>query len=175
MSAKQEPVSARGRLERHRAGFAYNAVCLVRDGHARQKEDYATLVKDLSSSILRNGLGQAVAFLMSKAEGKETSAHGLLLDQLAAWLIDKDNGRCILQDPGISTPATERLMCALLCDQGEKKTTRAQWRRAEQEALELAIWLKRFSEALIPKRTVLENTTDDEGSEKATAEARADQ
>lgn len=153
--------SARELLEQKRASFAYKAVDDGRAKSKRQQEEYATLVKNLAASILHNGLGQTVAFLMSKAEGQASSAHGLLLTQMATWLV-RDN---ILSDPGIDIAATERLMQALLSNQ----TTRQQWRQAEQEAVELAIWLKRFAEAFIPKVKPGKEDTDGEGSAESSA------
>lgn len=184
MSPEREQKSAQELLEHRRAGFAYDAVAHVRDHQTlneKAKQEYATLVKDLSTSILQNGLGQTVAFLMSKAEGKEKSSHGVLLGQLATWLVcdekkeqdekKEHKGRNILPNPGPSTPSTERLMRALLYKQGDMCTTRSQWRRAEQEALELAIWLKRFAEALIPKPVLAGEGGDEQGaSESESAE-----
>jgi CRISPR-associated protein Cmr5 len=170
MSPEQERISTQELLEQRRARFAHDAVAEIRKTE-KEKEDYATLAQDLPASILQNGLGQTVAFLMSKAEGKEKSSHGLLLRQLATWLIDKVKGRGILPDPGNSTPLTERLMDALLYEQGGTRTTRSQWRRAEQEALELAIWLKRFAEALIEKPKSTGEERDDEGASAKEAEA----
>lgn len=127
-------------LDQQRAKFAYEAVSKIKDkGDA---ENYETLAKNLGAQVLQNGLGQTVAFLMSKAKGKENSPHGTLLGQLTEWLITK---RRILAAPADSVMKTEQLMDVLLV------TNRNNWRRAENETLALATWLKRFAEALISK------------------------
>lgn len=127
-------------LEQRRAKGAYAAVGDARNTLGSKQHEYKTVAQNLPVMILQNGLGQTVAFMMSKAEGKEKSAHGMVLGKLAEWLIDK---RGILDNPG--GKPTERLMCALL------KVSRDRWLRAQEEALAFSVWLKRFAEALIAK------------------------
>ncbi len=139
----------RSSLDHRRAAFAYRVVSeAAQDKNV--KEDYTGLAQNLPTMILQNGLGQAVAFLMSKAKGQEGSAHGRLLNHLARWLFQdvddekpEEKKHPFLSDIGAA--GTERLMAALL------KSKRPEWARAQHESVVFATWLKRFAEALIPK------------------------
>jgi CRISPR-associated protein Cmr5 len=126
--------------DQQRAKFAYEAVSKIKDKGDAQ--NYKTLAKNLGVQVLQNGLGQTVAFLMSKAEGNKDSPHGVLLEQLTEWLIVK---REILAAPAGDMQGTEKLINVLI------EASRNNWRRAENETFAMATWLKRFAEALLVK------------------------
>jgi CRISPR-associated protein Cmr5 len=128
-------------LDQQRAAFAYSAVAAIRDAQPQGPgSDYTGVVQNLPVAILQNGVGQTVAFLMSKA-GKDAGAR-VAMDHLATWLIDE---RRMLSSP--NPPADlDRLMQALL------GSSRDGWAWAEHEAVAIATWLKRFAEALLPKQ-----------------------
>ena len=59
-------------LEQERALFAWeriNSVCME---HPTQAKDVAMHIKKMPSMVLANGLGQALAFLLQKDEGKRS-------------------------------------------------------------------------------------------------------
>lgn len=70
---------------RARAGWQ-----MVRDAKKRMSsfKEYVSLVKGFPADIMRNGLGQSVAFLAS--ETKANSAKALLLAHLSSWLVRSD-------------------------------------------------------------------------------------
>lgn len=135
-----EKVGQRELLDQQRAKFAYEAVSKFKGKEDAKK--YETLAKNLGAQVLQNGLGQTVAFLMSKAKGNPDSVHGALLGQVTAWLTTE---RKILALPAAGIRTTEQLMNVLL------SASRNHWRRAENETVALATWLKRFAEALLSK------------------------
>ncbi len=148
------PENVVGALDHRRAAFAYSVVATIRQEADKQQklaEDYATQAQNLPIMILQNGLGQAVAFLMSKAKGDRTSPEGRLLEHLAKWLFDEaDEEKTSERRRSFLTPrpgatGTERLMLSLLA------ADRHEWSRAQHEAVALGTWLKRFSEALMPR------------------------
>jgi CRISPR-associated protein Cmr5 len=129
-------------LDQKRAQYAYAQVAAVNEGAAAIKAEYTGVVQNLPVAVLQNGLGQTVAFLMSKAKGNTNTAEGAAIEHLSTWLIDI---RRILVPPNPPSGA-DRLMRALL------GSSRDGWARAEDEALAIATWLKRFAEALMPKK-----------------------
>src|SRR5688500_9794139 len=137
-------VTTREPLEQRRAKFAYEAVKTIKSLTSNDADkimsDYGRQAVHLPVSILQNGLGQAIAFLLSKAKNKADSAHGRLVQDVGQWL---DRHRQIIHVPA-DGHTLDSLMEALL------QADLATWRRAEREALELAAWLKRFAEAFLP-------------------------
>lgn len=139
---QQNSEDKRESLDQKRATFAYRKVSEIREREPAQA--YRGLAQNLAVRLLQNGLGQTVAFLMSKAEGKTDRAEAVLLDHLSRWLIEER--KIAIEDKPVQ--GTERLMSWL----NGKNTGREQWARAQEEAIILGSWLKRFSEALIPKQ-----------------------
>jgi CRISPR type III-B/RAMP module-associated protein Cmr5 len=128
--------------DQRRAAFAYKRVEYARGkGYA---QDYARLAKDLPAMIRKNGLGQALAFLAVKdADGKSEARQ--LLQDLIAYTKNPAPGWSLL-------PAAQNI------NSGESllQTLFAQpapaYRRCEYELSQLAVWLKRFSEAFLEKK-----------------------
>lgn len=95
-------------------------------------DDYASIVKSAPVMILTNGLGQALAFIISKSKSKEYS---LLYDHLNKWLA----GNVVwTQNEDISNDLIERVI-------HEKSQG---YRMATEEALAFLAWIKRFATAL---------------------------
>lgn len=113
-------------LSQQRAAYALERVQEVRENH-----EYARLCRDLPAMLLQNGLGQSLAFLRSKR--KENTADKLYGD-ISGWLIEK---RRIY--------AGDDLIEAVI------NGDRSEYMAAQEEALELSGWLKRFADALIGK------------------------
>lgn len=116
-------------LSQERAAYA-----LKRVKEASKDHDYAGLCRDMPAMLLQNGLGQSLAFLLSKSKGANDKAHRQLYDDLSGWLIQN---RRIYSEGGL----IEAVM------NGDRRT----YMTAHEEALELSGWLKRFADALIGK------------------------
>ncbi|MCU0688059.1 MAG: type III-B CRISPR module-associated protein Cmr5 [Polyangiaceae bacterium] len=126
------------RRAQDQARIAWNWVDSVsKDFGDKDKDRYATLARKLPSYLQVSGLGQTMAFLYAKAksggaEGGEKDqgdrAAGTLLKQLRDYLRNRFNRR---DDDAMG------LVVGL--DPSE-------YRRATQELMQMADWLKRFAE-----------------------------
>ncbi len=118
-------------LSQERAAYA-----LERVQEAGKDHDYARLCRDLPVMLLQNGLGQSLAFLLSKRGGKkgDEKAADRLYQDLSGWLIEKR---------GIYSG--DKLIEAVM--EGDRR----EYTVAQEEALELSGWLKRFADAMIGK------------------------
>jgi len=98
-------------------------------------ERYASLAKSAPVMIITNGLGQTLAFFISKAKG--TNEFRLLYNHLNEWL----SANVIwTQNEDISDELIERVI-------HEKSEG---YRMATEEALAFLSWIKRFATALAP-------------------------
>ena len=98
--------------------------------------NYRNFVQSLPATILRNGLGQAMA--MEKAGRAKDKGHGLLFDQMQLWL-------CVgwAKSPYRSKP--DDLMRAIV--EGDQTA----YVRAQAEALAYLDWLKKYAVAALPE------------------------
>jgi len=137
--------------EQERAKEAWEAIIEV-DSYKHIKVDeikkkYRSLVLKSSVLILSNGLGQAVAFFVSKSQPKEKKqqspdniVHMLLLKHIWDWL--KKVGICELNQQDIKETHKFPKWITL--------ATSEQYRRATMETLAYLHWLRRFAEAVLP-------------------------
>ncbi|MFQ5456191.1 MAG: type III-B CRISPR module-associated protein Cmr5 [Nitrospirota bacterium] len=98
-------------------------------------ERYASLAKSAPVMILTNGLGQTLAFFISKSNGK--NEYSLLYDHLDKWLSVNVPWT---QNEEISDNLIERVI------HGNSQN----YRMATEEALAFLSWIKRFATALAP-------------------------
>ncbi len=112
---------------------AQHALGKVREVPDRLRSDYQTLVKGFSATIVMNGLGQACAMLLAKAENKDanSSAHRRLYDHLRDWLCSQAR----------VYPENQELIDSVI---GHGQT---QYVRAQAESLAYLEWLKKFAQA----------------------------
>jgi CRISPR-associated protein Cmr5 len=95
-------------------------------------DNYAALAKSTPVMILTNGLGQTLAFFISKAKSREYS---ILYDHLNQWLSDN-----VVWSPNedIDDTLIERII----------NENSQGYRMATEEALAFLLWIKRFATAL---------------------------
>ncbi|MDF2369298.1 MAG: type III-B CRISPR module-associated protein Cmr5 [Rhizobiaceae bacterium] len=153
-------------LDQRRAAFALACVQQVDSAFplpANGDEDdakrsvargYRAYSRNLPSTIIVNGLGQAIALELAQSarNQKDSEGHGLLLDHVTAWLVAKGGW-------GVSSPYHG----------GAKADRKGQYRkpeliaaivsgsdfdlvRAQIETMAFLKWLKTFAEALIESR-----------------------
>jgi len=106
---------------------------------------YATFIRRTPTMILNNGLGQALAFLLSK-QNKESAAKDFY-EQLQKWLCgNKDDGNKHETYPArVYTTGEPDLIYQLMAG------TRQEYMRAQTEALALFDWMKKFADAYLPE------------------------
>lgn len=131
-------------LEQERARYALSCIRKhipgqgAKDGEARK---YGTLVRRLPTMVLQNGLGQALAFLLADAEGREDKPSRRLYDELEIWL----HGAPGAERPDRVYQNGRDLIDALM------EGTRDDYRRAQMAALGLLVWMRKFADAYLPK------------------------
>lgn len=115
--------------EQERAKKAWDLVSNIKNDTI---EKYAALAKSAPVMILTNGLGQTLAFFISKGKSKEYS---LLYSHLNEWLSDNV---VWTENQDIDDSLIERVI-------HEKSQG---YRMATEEALAFLAWAKRFATAL---------------------------
>ena len=109
---------------------AERASALVAAIKSDQVVPYTSELTAFAASLHENGLGPALAFLRSKAEPAKTA----LYDHLSSWVSETIYGK-----------AKADLLELVVANSAE------QMMRAQDEALALVNWLRRFAEAREPK------------------------
>lgn len=113
-------------IEQRRAKYALEKVAAMTDDQSNNKSEWLSRANEMPAMIQMNGLGQTVAFYLSKG-----GVHQKMYDLLSEWLCQKIQ---IL-------PADQNFIHGIThCD---IKTYRA----AQAEAQALLIWVKKFSKA----------------------------
>ncbi|MEH6626600.1 MAG: type III-B CRISPR module-associated protein Cmr5 [Motiliproteus sp.] len=128
--AKQSSLTPLQLMEQRRAGFALQQVqAAIGDGQCKDVE-FRSYARSLPAMIQNNGLGQAVAFYLSK--GSKNVAYKRLYDVLSDWLTS--SGQPYADSPDLLDGITQQDMY--------------QYRHAQAEAQALLSWVKKFAEAL---------------------------
>ena len=130
-------------LEQQRATYAMNFVT----GYTGDKAKLATHIRKTPIRILQNGLGQALAFLLSDNEGKtgnERKPSGYLYDCLEAWLCGPDS-------PAHPCRVYNGQQCNFMKQLIEGE--RGPYLQAQEEAIRLFGWLKKFADAYLEEGT----------------------
>jgi len=136
-------------LEQERAKFAYEKVSEIKKAGDVQKK-YSSYVRKAPTLIMTNGLGQALAFYLSKMGGQveadyrkispenfkkaEEKAYAYLYKHIAEWLVEKRK----------MTKGMDPLEYYM-------KSTGVEAIALTDEAIALLNWLKRFAEAMLEK------------------------
>jgi CRISPR-associated protein Cmr5 len=100
-------------------------------------KNYVSCAESLPATILMNGLGQACATLLAKAEGVLEKPHGLLYVDLQLWLCGPDPAAPYRNGGNLMDAITRGDQTAYL--------------RAEAEALAYLVWLKKFARAYLER------------------------
>lgn len=124
-------------IDQQRADFAYQTMTQYGQ-HGDDAKKFATLVRGLPTMVLQNGLGQALAYLLADAEGKKSPSQELY-QRLQEWLC----GATMEGRP-------ERVYEGKLIEQ-LMRCSRDDYQRAQQSALGLLAWMRKFADAFLPK------------------------
>jgi len=115
-------------IEQRRAQFAYGKIEDVKNSG---NKNYKSLVRGFASTILLNGLGQALAFL----KAKKKDHHLALYNHINLWAkkhFKKQDGFDILNAIGEEASSSYRLYT--------------------KETLAFLVWLRKFAEAELPDK-----------------------
>ncbi|NNM52183.1 MAG: type III-B CRISPR module-associated protein Cmr5 [Pseudomonadales bacterium] len=119
-------------MDQYRAEFALQKIRLFSTRDARQQKEFRSYVSGLPAMIHMKGLGQAMAFCLSR----NAAPYEFLYRVLSEWLCQNEHGR-IYHDQGLD------LMVALTQD------TMSKYMSAQVEAQELLLFLKKFAVAYL--------------------------
>ena len=122
-------------MDQERAEFALKKIQAILGGADQShKAEVRRYLNNLPALIRMNGLGQALAFFRMKGEG---TAHDTIYRMVGGWLCDASSkGRIFSEDADVLTSITQSDM--------------AHYMAAQNEALALLQWLKKFAVALLP-------------------------
>ena len=122
-------------MDQERAEFALKKIQAILGGaDPILKAEIRRYLNNLPALIRMNGLGQALAFFRMKGEG---TAHDAIYRMVGTWLCDASSkGRIFSEDADVLTSITQSDM--------------AHYMAAQNEALALLQWLKKFAVALLP-------------------------
>ena len=131
-----QPSAPLRRMDQERAEFALKKIQAILGGADQShKAEVRRYLNNLPALIRMNGLGQALAFFRMKGEG---TAHDAIYRMVSTWLCDASSkGRIFSEDADVLTSITQSDM--------------AHYMAAQNEALALLQWLKKFAVALLPK------------------------
>ena len=133
------------KLENGRAEFAYRCVNEAKQPDtSKYKEnissDYKAYIKKISPLVMTNGIGNTLAYIVSKGKAhnkkEKNNAYDLIYAQLSAWLSNENNG-CIL------LPSDTYLLEFII---SQPSTV---YRQITTETLAFLNWLRRLSEGMI--------------------------
>ncbi len=127
-------------LEQKRAQHALDKVrSFRRELSAEDRQKFVSYVESLPANIMANGLGQAMAMLLAQAKGAEDDPHCLVYKVIQEWLTRNEEQAPYRQE--------RELMDAIV------SRSRADYLRAQTEALSYLEWLKKFAVAMMKEKT----------------------
>jgi CRISPR-associated protein Cmr5 len=121
--------------EQIRSEFALNRIFLF--GETIKKDD-ASFIVGLPTMILSNGLGQTLAFLLSKKPKEKSDKHSLSFTIIKDWLTDNDHGVKVLRGKKLN----DRNFVAEVT-----KLDLKDYINAQLETIKFLSWLKRYARA----------------------------
>ncbi|MFQ5569553.1 MAG: type III-B CRISPR module-associated protein Cmr5 [Rhodothermales bacterium] len=127
-------------MDQHRADWAWTQTEQTQNELGGRFEDYVKLAEGTPATLMMTGLGQTVAFYLTKKEASDPHYKALLIN-LASW---------ICQDGGYRRPeqTARRGRTGQLLRDEIIGHDRDRYQFLLDEALEYLIWLKRFAKAL---------------------------
>jgi len=133
-------MSKRQTKEQERAAYAWKCIKATSEKSEDFRKRYGTLARNMASLIQINGLGQALAFIYSRAKmadkkrSDKDRANEQIFNDLSAWLKES-----------LGKTAQKGDILQILT--GESSSF---YRRATVEAMGLIVWLRRFAESTLP-------------------------
>jgi CRISPR-associated protein Cmr5 len=132
-------ISPQTSLEQQRAAHALRAAEVVKSRDDDMKKAYRSYVERIGTTIITNGLGQALATELAAAGGGDPDApqkraHHMLYENLQSWLC---------RERGV-LPSGKLLTTIVAISQTD-------YLRAQAEALAWLVWHKKLCRAFLPR------------------------
>lgn len=122
-------------MDQERAEYALKKIEDIAAGDKTRQVEVRRYITGLPALIRTNGLGQALAFYRTKGQG---STHEAIYHIVGAWLCSADSrGRIFTEHADVLTAITQSDVHRYMA--------------AQNEALALLEWLKKFAVALLEK------------------------
>ncbi|WP_028962577.1 type III-B CRISPR module-associated protein Cmr5 [Sulfobacillus thermosulfidooxidans] len=122
-------------IEQDRAQHALTQIKHLTDQPEQWQARYKSYAKGLPASILSNGLGQALATLLSASKGNHKDAHYVLYHHIEQWLCRSH--------PLAPYQGAQNVMEAIT------QHDSTAYRVAQMEAMAYLVWLKKFAAAYL--------------------------
>ncbi len=132
-------MSVRRSQAQKRAAYALTAIQALQAKRKDEYGNYRGFVRSLPAAIVASGLGQALA--MELAGSKRDKGHELLFRHLSDWLCNAG------QNGWASSPYRGGADIVAQLMAGDE----ANYIRAQEEAMALLVWLKKFAEAFLQR------------------------
>ncbi|MCK4762883.1 MAG: type III-B CRISPR module-associated protein Cmr5 [Candidatus Aminicenantes bacterium] len=130
--SENDKITVKG-IDRQRAVLAYDCVTEVDEqSNGKKKKEYKSYIKKMPSLIKTNGLGQTLAFYLSKAARKD-NAYTFVFDHIEKYLKEM---KLLGQD--------DKEMIKFIIEQNS-----ADYRYITTEILAFLNWVKRFADGRI--------------------------
>jgi len=126
-------------LAQRRAAHALARIQAHKQAGRAAYGNYVSYAEALPATIVMNGLGQACATLLAKAEGDLRKPHGLLYADLQSWLC---------RDDTVAPYARAANLMQAIVNNDQKR-----YLHAQTEALAYLAWLKKFACAFLERGT----------------------
>lgn len=125
-------------MEQQRAAYVLKRVQSLTGTDAKLHTELRAQANALPALIRINGLGQAMAFYKGKSATAKGRAHKELYDIVSQWLCREPQGRVFAQADDLLSAITSHDMHHYMA--------------AQNEALALLEWVKKFAVALLAKQ-----------------------
>lgn len=131
-------------LDQERATYALAKVNAVKD--ADYKTEYRSYIRKFPTTVMRSGLGQALAMELAQGNGNKelNKGHQAVLSHVSEWLVGQDGWKNSPYRQNDQTDFINPKLIQAIMEGDEEDMIRAQG-----ETMALLKWLKTFAEALI--------------------------
>ncbi len=134
-------------LSNKRASYALQEVLnLFKELSDNQKKEFKKFVAGAPAMIQQNGFGQALAFWLSKDEGKNSTKYRKLFNMVVKWLSYK---KLDVHNHFIFTERPEENYQQVMIELSEMQ--QGKFLAAQKESMAVLEWIKRFAHAYAPK------------------------
>lgn len=136
---RPQPATKLRTMDQERAEYALKKITgIAQNSDSKRQKEMRSYITSLPALIRTNGLGQALAFCRTKHSKDSTSSHEIIYGLVSTWLCSTESkGQIFTEDTDVLIAITHSDVYAYMA--------------AQNEALALLEWLKKFAVALLEK------------------------